>query len=121
MKILLVDDNNSITDLLSKFFKMKGHECTATNSGKEGLSLCINKKFDVIILDLSMPEFTGKDFMESIVHEGKIDEQKIIIFTSMPLGGIDIGKNNSGICAVLQKPVSLDTILKTVESVYAVA
>ena len=62
MKILVVDDNNSITDLFSKFFKAKGHECIVTNDGREGLTMCHTNKFDAIILDLAMPEFTGKDF-----------------------------------------------------------
>src|SRR5713226_5724918 len=116
MKILVVDDNNSITELLSQYFKRKGHDCIATNSGKEGLSLCLNSKFDAVVLDLAMPEFTGKDFLDSLIRDGKIKDQKIIVLTSMPLGDVTIEDHHHGICEVVSKPCDLAFLLKTIES-----
>ncbi|HMK32379.1 MAG TPA: response regulator [Nitrosopumilaceae archaeon] len=121
MKILVVDDNNSITELLSGYLRRKGHDCITTNNGKEGLLLCLNIKFDAIILDLAMPEFTGKDFIESLTEEGKITRQKIILLTAMPLGNIKIDDRRSGICEVLSKPCSLSALLNTLESLNVVA
>src|SRR5437867_5043277 len=121
MKILVVDDNKSVTGLLSKFFKVKGHDCIATNDGKEGLSLCLNSKFDAIILDLAMPEFTGRDFLDSLIQEGKIAEQKIIVLTAMPLGNVKIEDHRHGICEVLPKPCKLDVLMKTLESLTVAA
>jgi DNA-binding response OmpR family regulator len=121
MKILVVDDNNSITELLSQYFKRKGHDCIATNDGKEGLSLCLNSKFDAIILDLAMPEFTGADFLDSLIQEGKIAEQKIIVMTAMPLGNVKIDNHHHGICEVLPKPFNLSVLLKKLESLNVVA
>ena len=120
MKILVVDDNNSITELLSKFFEAKGHNCIVTNSGKEGLSLCLNSKFDAIILDLAMPEFTGQDFLDSLIREGKIEKQKIIVLTAMPLGNVKIEDHRHGICVVLPKPCNLGLLMKTLESLNVV-
>ncbi|HET6458183.1 MAG TPA: response regulator [Nitrosopumilaceae archaeon] len=116
MKILVVDDNNSITELLSQYFKLRGHDCIVTNSGKEGLWLCLNRKFDAILLDLAMPEFTGKDFLDSLIQDGKIEMQKIIVLTAMPLGDITIEGTSHGICKVVQKPFKLDALMKTIES-----
>lgn len=116
MKILVVDDSTSITKLLSNFFKLKGHDCTTTNSGREGLSLCLNNKFDAIILDLAMPKFTGDDFLSSLEKQGKIEKQKIIVLTAMPLGDVTIENGHHGICEVLSKPCDLDVLMKTVES-----
>src|SRR5437867_5115592 len=121
MKILVVDDNSSITELLSQYFIRKGHDCIVTNDGKEGLSLCLNSKFDAIILDLAMPGFTGKDFLDSLIQEGKISEQKIIVMTAMPLGNVKIEDHHHGICEVLSKPCKLDVLLKTLESLNIVA
>ena len=120
MKILVVDDNNSVTELLSQFFKLKGHDCIATNDGKDGLSLCFNTKFDAIILDLAMPEFTGKDFIDSLIKEGKIKNQKIIVLTAMPLGDVIIEDHYHGICEAIQKPCDLAFLLKTIESLNVV-
>ena len=121
MKILVVDDNNSMTELLSEYLNRKGHDCITTNDGKEGLSLCLNKKFDAVILDLAMPEFTGTDFLNSLIKEGKIEEQKIIVMTAMPLGNVKIDDHRHGICEVLPKPCNLGVLLKTLESLNVVA
>ncbi|MGI0027378.1 MAG: response regulator [Nitrosopumilaceae archaeon] len=121
MKILVVDDNNSITELLSQFFKLKGHDCITTNDGKEGLQLCLNHKFDAVILDLAMPEFTGKDFLDALIQKGKIREQKIIVMTGLPLNHIIIEDSRHGICEVVQKPFKLDSLMKTLESLNVVA
>ena len=120
MKILVIDDNNDINDMFSKFFKSKGHDCITTKDGKEGLVLCQNFKFDAIILDLAMPDFTGKDFLDALIKAGKVDQQKIIVLTAMPLGDVTINDGYHGICEVLQKPCRLDLLLKTITSINAV-
>lgn len=120
MKILVVDDNNEITDLLSKFFKAKGHDCVATSDGNEGLQLCIKNKFDAIILDLAMPEFTGKDFLDELVENGEIYKQKIIVLTAMPLGDVEIEDGHHGVCEVLRKPCKLGDLMNTLESLNVV-
>jgi DNA-binding response OmpR family regulator len=117
MKILVVDDNNSITELLSQFFKLRGHDCIVTNSAKDGLWLCLNSKFDAVVLDLAMPEFTGKDFIDSLVQRGKIRDQRIIVMTAMPLGNVVIEGAHRGICEVIRKPFKLDDLMKTLESI----
>lgn len=121
MKILVVDDNNSITEMLSQYFKRKGHDCITTNNGKEGLSLCLNDKFDAIILDLAMPEFTGADFLDSLHQEGRIAEQKIIVITAMPIGEVKIDNHRHGVCEVLPKPFNLSVLLQKIESLNVVA
>lgn len=120
MKILVVDDNSDITDLLSKFLRAKGHECVATRDGEEGLLLCLNNEFDAIILDLAMPGFTGKDFLDTLIQEGKVHQQRIIVLTAMPLGSVKIEDRHRGICEVLRKPCRLDVLLKTLTSLKAV-
>ena len=120
MKILVVDDNHSVTQLLSQFFKAKGFDCVTTHSGKKGLELCINNKFDAIILDLAMPDFTGADFLDSLIQAGKIDNQKIIVMTALPLGDVNLGDHHHGICEVLSKPCNLGDLMKTLTSLTAV-
>jgi len=61
MKILLIDDNAEILDLCEKILTSDGHEYTGVDNGKEGLELIRNQKFDVVLLDLVMPEVTGED------------------------------------------------------------
>ena len=59
MKVCIIDDLVSNTEVIAKFLKLKGHETVTTNSGKKGLSLLENEIFDVTILDVSMPDISG--------------------------------------------------------------
>src|SRR3970040_1596513 len=45
--------------MLTTFLELKNHNCTVTNEGKQGLTLIQEEKFDVVLLDLAMPEFDG--------------------------------------------------------------
>ena len=61
MKVIIVDDNQDITGLLSKFLKAKGFENVVTNNPKEGLERIKGEKYDVVLLDIAMPDFSGYD------------------------------------------------------------
>ena len=80
MKVLLVDDNPDITGLLSKFLKAKGYENIVTNDPKDGLDRIKNEKYDIVFLDIHMPEFSGLDIIQALEAEQILKDQKIIIF-----------------------------------------
>ena len=67
--ILIIDDNQSITKLLSRFLNLKGVEHIISSNGQNGLSLIRQGKFDVILLDLNMPDFSGYDVIDSLEKE----------------------------------------------------
>ena len=115
MNILLIDDNESITEMMSKYLTGKGHKCTVVNDGRNGLTLIEQKKFDVVLLDLAMPEFTGIDVIDHLYKSGKINEQKIILFTASSVTDEEIQKLiKKGAQSCLKKPVKLEVLLKTI-------
>jgi DNA-binding response OmpR family regulator len=59
LNVLIIDDNEQITKMISSFLDMSNHDCTVVNEGKEGLELIKTKQYDSIVLDLAMPEFDG--------------------------------------------------------------
>lgn len=115
MKILLIDDNQSITKMLSQYLSTVGHECTISNDGRNGLSLIERQDFDAVLLDLAMPDFTGSDVVNSLARSGKIKEKKIILFTASSMGNKEIDELlQKGVYACIKKPAKLDVILKTI-------
>ncbi len=117
MKVLLIDDNESITKMLAKYLTRKGHDATACNSGRNGLSLMKEQKFDTIFLDLSMPEFSGLDVIDALEKDDKLKDQNIYIFTASVASDEELNKLiEKGVRGTLRKPVDLDVFLKTVES-----
>jgi len=113
MKVLLVDDNPDITDLLSKFLKAKGYENVVTNDPRDGLNRIKNEKYDVIFLDIHMPEFSGLDIIQSLETEKILKDQKIVIFSAHNFTSSEIKEllMKDGIEACLKKPIQLNELL----------
>jgi CheY-like chemotaxis protein len=115
MKVLLIDDNETITEMMSKYLTAKGHQCSVANDGRSGLVLVTERKFDVVLLDLAMPEFTGIDVIEDLNKSGKIKDNKIILFTASSItdGEID-NLIKKGAHSCLKKPVKLAVLLQVI-------
>ena len=66
IKILLVDDEKPICDLIDLNLSEAGYHCTAVRDGAEALRIIENEKFDLILLDIMLPGIDGFDIMEYI-------------------------------------------------------
>ena len=116
MNILIVDDNQSITTMVSKYLRLKGNECAVSNSGKEGLEMILQNEYDLIILDISMPEFTGRDIVEHLDKNGMLQEKNIMLFTASAISREEIdGMIKKGLKGALRKPVNLEELDKALE------
>ncbi len=115
MRILLIDDNEKITKMLSTFLRLNGHECVVTNEGKAGIDLINGQKFDVILLDLAIPQFSGYDIIDAIEKEGKLREYNIIVFTASSISKEKIDDLvTRGIKDYILKPTDLDELLEKI-------
>lgn len=116
MKVLIVDDNQDITGLLSTFLKAKGYENVVTNDPKEGLDQIKEKKYDVVLLDMAMPDFSGIDIIQTLEREQILKDQKIIIFsaTALTSNQIDDLLKKDGIQGCLKKPIQLSELLTAI-------
>ena len=112
MKLLIIDDNVSITTALAKFLKFKGFDCATVNDGRNGLEMIKNGSYDVVLLDLAMPDFTGYDVIEGLVKENKIKEQKVIVLTASALNDDDSKKlKEFGVHSIQRKPMNVSTLI----------
>jgi DNA-binding response OmpR family regulator len=65
-KIIVIDDDTAVTDLLSVLLKSHGFDVTATNSSSEGLGLIRENEYGLIILDLMMPDMDGWEVCKTV-------------------------------------------------------
>lgn len=115
MRILLIDDNQQITKMLTTFLDLKGHECINVNDGKSGLSILNEQSFDVVLLDLAMPEFSGYDVIDTLEKEGKLKDHKIIVFTASSISNEELDKLvQRGVHSYLLKPTDLEELLEKI-------
>ncbi len=118
MKILVVDDNRDITDLLVKVLSIGGHDVKASNDGKQGLELITNEKFDIVFLDIAMPDFSGLDVIENLINNNKINNTKIVLFTASSITDDEVNKLvERGIHSCLRKPVRMDTLFAKIDEI----
>lgn len=66
IKLLVIDDDSAVTDLLSLLLKSQGFEVFATNNSAEGLSMIRELQPDLVVLDLMMPEMDGWEVCRSV-------------------------------------------------------
>ena len=71
MKILIIDDEVHVADLLAEAVKLQGHEAIVAVSGAKGLALVEQKSPDAVFLDIVMPEMDGIEVLRRIraVHQ----------------------------------------------------
>lgn len=74
IEILLVDDDPQICNLLGGELERIGHQVTTRTNGSEALAELRNRDFDVILLDINMPEMSGMEVLEAVRNMGSLSE-----------------------------------------------
>jgi two-component system, OmpR family, response regulator len=116
MEVLLIDDNKEITEMISFFLDSQDISCKTANNGREGLNKIKNEKFDVILLDLTMPEFNGYDIFNDLLKENLLKKNNIILFTASYITEENAQKMiEEGAKGFIKKPISIDKIIETIE------
>lgn len=116
MKILVIDDDKTLTSMLSKFFNFQGHHTTVLNDPWDGLDRIQKEHFDVILLDICMPEFSGEQIIKTLATNEVLQDQNIFVL-SANLGNKFIIKDllrRDGINGCLEKPMDLDELLAAI-------
>lgn len=119
MKILAVDDNPDIVKLVKVTVEMLGHDFDSAGGGIEGLEKIEQNKYDIVFLDLSMPDFTGMDIIKALETKDAVRNQRIIIFTASFLGMGELEEElvKKGVHSVLAKPADIDKIIEKISDI----
>ena len=116
LRILVVEDNDEISEAMSFYCSAKKDiECNMINNGREGLECIRNDKFDLVLLDLAMPDFSGQDVIKSLNQDGFIKSKNIVIFTASSDQIILNDIRDSGVKEIFKKPFSLDQLTALIE------
>lgn len=112
MKILIIEDNSSISSMLVKYLNKKNFDAMGTDNARNGLELIQKNNFDVVILDLNMPKFSGWDFLKKINSDGLALKSKIIVLTaSVITSEQEMELEQLGINLLLKKPIDPDDLI----------
>ncbi len=111
-KILIVDDESMICDLLKRSLEMEGFETDTAENGLVGLQKCTDDSFDLVVSDILMPEMDGITMMEKIkvAHP----DMPIILITGYAKQYTARKATESGATDFLTKPFRNAEIMRSV-------
>ncbi len=116
-KALLVDDEPRVTIILDGELSDAGFDVTATNSSVEAIELLQNKRFDVIITDLSMPEKSGLDVLKAARDSELNSEIGAIVITAHASIDSAVTAGQLGVAKYIEKPFKNDELVALAEQV----
>jgi len=111
----VIDDNKDITEVLRVYCDSREIECITVNDGREGLETILDAQFDLILLDLAMPEFSGIDVVAALKEDGILDTKNVVIFTASSDPKIIDDMRKSGVKEILKKPLSIDELTSFID------
>jgi len=115
--ILIVDDEASLRQTLARILQRAGFDVTTTATGGEALALLSQHTFDLIYLDIRMPDMSGLEVLKT-VHT-KFPELPVILFTAQPDLNSAVEALRSGATDYLLKPLKPQTIIDRTNSILA--
>lgn len=105
-KILVVDDEKAICDMLQKFLSKRGYEVFVTDNGDDALTIIREKTPHVVLLDIRMPKTDGVEVLKKIKEENK--EIGVIMITAVSETAVAEKCMKLGAFDYITKPISLD-------------
>lgn len=116
-KILLVDDEPLILDLLSFHLQKNNYEVCSTDNGADAIRIAQNFLPDLILLDRMMPEKDGLATLQSIRKNEKLKHTNVIFLTAMADEVAEIEGLKEGADDYLSKPIKIDLLLTRIQAV----
>jgi DNA-binding response OmpR family regulator len=115
--ILIVDDEASLRQTLARILQRAGFEVTTAAAGNEALVLVSQQSFDLIYLDIRMPDMSGLEVLKTI--HAKHPELPVILFTAQPDLNSAVEALRSGAIDYLLKPLKPQTVIDRSQSILA--
>lgn len=116
-KILLIEDDTNLNFILTKSLERAGFSVITENTGAAGLSQALDKKVDLILLDIGLPELNGFEVIK------KLRPQKlsvpIIVMTSQSQLGKEIESYELGANLFHRKPINYELLEAQIKSMLA--
>lgn len=82
--ILIVDDSEDVAKIVQRFLRFAGHEAVAVHSGVAALEFLQDRRPDLIILDVNMPEMDGIEVLQAIKRDATVSQIPVIMYSADP-------------------------------------
>ena len=98
--------------MICSYLNAKNHPTIGVTDGRNGLHMIKQKNFDIVLLDLTMPEYSGYDMIDDLVKNDLIQDNQIAVLTASSISVEEEEKLiQKGIKLVLRKPIDPDEMI----------
>ncbi len=118
-RILVVDDEEAVRDLLARLLTHDGHVVTTASSGNEALPLAHDGPFDLIISDLRMPGMGGQELYENLRAKGHSLASRVLFITGDTVSSETRSFLDKTGCPFLTKPFRVSDLRSAIDKVLA--
>ena len=117
-KILYIEDDQEMIDLVSLILSRRGYQVKGAQGGRNGLEAIRNESFDLVLLDLMMPDLDGWDLYHILKSDEKTRDVPVIVITakSQPIDKV-LGLYIAKVEAYISKPFHPNELVDSVEKV----
>ncbi|NQT30602.1 MAG: response regulator transcription factor [Candidatus Saganbacteria bacterium] len=116
-KILVVDDEPGIRDLLTTLLHAEGYTAITAAEGQQGLAMARNEHPDLIILDVMLPHLNGYQIARMLKFDANYTHIPIIMFTSKMEDNDQATGKEMGADAYFAKPFDTDALLAKIKEI----
>ena len=110
LRFLVVDDNEDIRDVFCRLVERAGHEAATAYDGQDAVETLEREKFDVMLLDLTMPRMTGVEVVRWLRDRPDVAPDLRIVVISAWAGENRAVLQELGITTVMQKPLRIQQL-----------
>jgi DNA-binding response OmpR family regulator len=114
-KVLVVDDEPDMVDILKLVLTQAGFDVSTAYSGRECIEKASKDDFDIIILDIRMPEMDGWTTLRKLKEKKITDKTRVIILTVEKGPGVEIFGLQDVVADYITKPFEREKLIKHVK------
>ncbi len=116
-RILVSDDEQAILNSIKLVLEEEGYHVFTASDGKEALHVAMNEELDLMILDIIMPELSGREVLQHLEQEECQKDTPVIIFTAIDQGVPEREGWELNCAAYITKPFSPYAVVETVNEI----
>jgi two-component system alkaline phosphatase synthesis response regulator PhoP len=113
--ILIIDDETSLRQTMARILQREGYEVTTAANGQEGLDLTSEHRFDLVYLDIRMPDMSGLDLLKTL--HTNLPDLPVILFTAQPDLNSAVEAVRSGATDYLLKPLKPQIVVERTKAI----
>lgn len=116
-RILIIDDEQDIVNLVQLLLEDAGYEVEASTSGMEALTRLEDENFDLVLLDIMMPMVTGWEVLRELRSRSRTKDIPVALLTARASPRDDNRQHPTDFCEYITKPFEAEDLLSRIRQI----